>query len=72
MNTRDTAKVREKLEQTALFTYCAKLVNSTLRRIVLFPIFPYTAAANLSDPRPLVMIDDLSNLTNLNGGEFLN
>jgi hypothetical protein len=72
MNTRDNAKVMEKLEQTALFAYFEKLMETEMHRQVLFSIFPYTAAANLSDPHPLVMIDDLSQLASLNSGSFLN
>ena len=72
MNSQENAKVMEKLEQTAVFKYFERLMETTMHRQVLFSIFPYTAAANLSDPHPLVMIDDLSKLVNLNSGSCLN
>ncbi|MCU0641023.1 MAG: hypothetical protein MUC35_02915 [Candidatus Margulisbacteria bacterium] len=72
MNTRDNAQVREKLEQTALFAYFTSLAESPLHRIVLYSIFPYTAAANLSDAHAFAILDDLDSLVKLNSGNYQN
>lgn len=68
MNTMDNAKVIETLEKHTLFNYFEKLLEAKMHRVVLFSIFPYTAAANLSDPQHFVIIDDISKLTSLNSG----
>ncbi|MFA5113324.1 MAG: hypothetical protein WC529_03390 [Candidatus Margulisiibacteriota bacterium] len=72
MNTMDNAKVIETLEKTAAFTYFTKLIETDMQRLVLFSVFPYTAAANLSDPHPIMLLSDLGGLTELNSGSVLN
>jgi hypothetical protein len=72
MKPSDNAKVMERLERTALTAYFEKLTQTEMRRLVLFPVFPYTAAANLSDPRPVIMIGDLNKLVSLFSGSYLN
>ena len=72
MNTMDNAKVIETLEKQTIFTYFEKLINAKMQKVVLFSVFPYTAAANLSDPHYLMMIEDPINLVALNSGKFLN
>ena len=68
MNTMDNAKVIEAIEKFTIFNYFEKLLEVKMRRITLFSIFPYTAAANLSDPRHFMIIENLDNLTTLNCG----
>ncbi|MGB9613232.1 MAG: hypothetical protein ACPL4K_03535 [Candidatus Margulisiibacteriota bacterium] len=72
MNTMDHAQVMEALEKYVVFNYFEKLVNAQVHKIVLFPIFPHTAAANLSDPHYYIIIDDLSEITKLNCGKYEN
>jgi len=72
MNTMDNAKVIETLEKQAIFTYFEKLINTKMQKVVFFSVFPYTAAANLSDPHCFMIIEDPSNLLSLNSGKFLN
>jgi hypothetical protein len=72
MNTMDNAKVIEALEKVTVFNYCEKLLEAAMHKITLFSILPYSAAANLSDPHPIVMIDDLSKLTALGGANCRN
>lgn len=72
MNTMDNAKVMEALEKVTVFSYFEKLLETRMHRIVLFSVFPYTAAANLSDPRAFVIIDDISKLVDLNGSSCNN
>jgi len=72
MNTMDNAKIIETLEKYTIYCYFEKLVDTKVDRIVLFSIFPFTAAANLSDPRYFAMIKDLSKISSLNSGKFLN
>lgn len=67
MNPMDNTKVIEALEKVTVFTYCEKLLEAAMHKLILFSVFPYTAAANLSDAHPIVMIDDLSKLTALGG-----
>jgi len=67
MNTMDNAKVIEALEKVTAFCYFEKLLEAKMHRVVLFSVFPYTAAANFSDPHSLVIVDDLSKLTGLDG-----
>ena len=68
----DNAKVMETLEKQTLYNYLERLINTKMRKITLFPIFPYTAAANISDPHNYVIIEDLSSLVKLNSGNFCN
>ncbi|OGB89847.1 hypothetical protein A2625_05295 [candidate division WOR-1 bacterium RIFCSPHIGHO2_01_FULL_53_15] len=68
MNTRDNAKVIETIERCTLFNYFEKLVDAPTRKVTLFGLFPYTAAANLADPRRFFMLDDIARLTSLNCG----
>jgi hypothetical protein len=72
MNTMDNVKVIEALEKFAIFNYFEQLLNAKMHRIDLFPVFPLTAAANLSEPHPLVLVDDLTRFLSLNGGRFDN
>lgn len=72
MNPQDNAKVIETLEKQTLSNYLERLINTKMRKITLFSIFPYTAAANLSDPHNFVIIDDISCLAGLNSGNFKN
>ncbi|MFH1389191.1 MAG: hypothetical protein ABIH56_00475 [Candidatus Margulisiibacteriota bacterium] len=65
-------KVIEVLEKTSSFNYFQKIVHAKTRKITLFSIFPFTAAANLSDPHPIVLVEDLGGLLGLNSGQFNN
>ena len=55
----EQAKVIELLNQTLVTEYMQKLLNAKLNKLVLYPVFPITAAANLSSPQNFVMIEDL-------------
>lgn len=68
MHAMDNAKVMETLEKYTLFTYFEKLINVKLHKVVIFSIFPYTGAPNLSDPHYFVLVDDLDKMMQLNGG----
>ncbi len=68
----DNIKVMEVMEKYTLQKYLEKLVDAPMRKVTLFTAFPYTGAANLSDPAALVMIADLSRIVNLNGGAVEN
>jgi hypothetical protein len=72
MNTQDNAKVIEAIERTTLFNYFEKLIDAPTRKVTLFSVFPYTAAANLADPRNYFLLEDLSRLTTLNCGNSKN
>ena len=68
----DNAKVIEAMEKIAFQTYVEKLVKAEMRKITLFTIFPQTGAPNLSAAAEIVMVDDLSKISSLNSGAFLN
>ncbi|MBN3033210.1 MAG: hypothetical protein JW873_03865 [Candidatus Saganbacteria bacterium] len=68
MNIQNNAKVIETAERSALFTYFEKLIEAKTVKLTLFPVFPYTAAANLSEPRSFFLIQNLDCLAALNGG----
>ena len=68
MNIQNNAKVIETIERSALFNYFEKLVDAKTKKITLFSVFPYTAAANLSDPRAFFMLDEPGRLISLNSG----
>ncbi|MFA6169988.1 MAG: hypothetical protein WCW67_00590 [Candidatus Margulisiibacteriota bacterium] len=72
MNTMNNQKVMEVLEKTCTFNYYDKIVHAKTRKLTLFSIFPYTAAANLSDPRQFVLIEDLQGMLGLNTGKVNN
>jgi hypothetical protein len=56
----DQAKVIEMLNQTQMTEYIKILMNAKFKKLVLFPVFPITAAANVSDPKYFVMLGDLT------------
>jgi hypothetical protein len=72
MNVLDNTKAMEVLEKQAMYNYFEKLINARINKVVLFSIFPYTAAPNLSDPHYFVMVDDLVKIASLNSGNILN
>lgn len=72
MNTMDNAQVMETLEKYTLYNYFEKLVDAKMHKVVLFPVFPITAAANLSEPHHLMLIDNISCLASLNCGRTEN
>lgn len=72
MNIQNNAKVIETIERSALFNYFEKLVDAKTIKVNLFSVFPYTAAANLSDPRPFFLFENFACLTALNSGSTKN
>lgn len=72
MNTMDNARVIEAIEKFTIFSYFEKLLNAKMHKVVLFSVFPYTAAPNLSDPHSLILIDDPEKIAALNSGRFDN
>lgn len=72
MKSMDNAKVIKKIEKISFQKYLEKLIDAKMHKITLFASFPYTGAANLSDPQNFVMIDELKKIVGLNGGCFLN
>ncbi len=54
----DQAKVIEFLNQALVSDYLHKLFSTKLKKLVLFTVFPITHAANISDPRYFIMIDN--------------
>jgi hypothetical protein len=72
MKPQDNAKVIEVLEKQTLHNYIEKLVNTRMRKLTLFPVFPYTAAANISEPQHYIIIEDLSGLAALDGSNYRN
>jgi hypothetical protein len=72
MHTQDNAKVIQVIEKATLFNYFEKLVDAKTTKITLFSVFPYTAAANLSDQHNFFLLEDLTRLTDLNSGNSKN
>jgi hypothetical protein len=68
----DNIKVMEVMEKFTLQKYLEKLIDAPMHKITLFTAFPYTGAANLSDPASLVIIDDVARIVSLNGGAVNN
>ena len=72
MNTMDNAKIIEAVGKYAVQKYLQKLMVSEMSKLTLFSIFPHCGAPNLSDPHDLIMIKDLSKMTDLNSGSCQN
>jgi hypothetical protein len=72
MNIQNNAKVIATIERSALFNYFEKLVEAKTDKVTLFSVFPYSAAANLSDPRAFFLFRDYSCLSALNSGSSKN
>ena len=72
MNIQNNAKVIETIERSALFNYFEKLVEAKTTKVTLCSIFPYTAAANLSDARAFFMFENYDCLSALIGGNSRN
>ena len=60
------------IEKVTILAYFENLLEAKSHKITLFSIFPHTAAANLSDPRHLVILDDVSRFTKLDRGNAKN
>jgi hypothetical protein len=65
----DNAKVIEALEKVTAFNYFERLLETKVHRVVLFSVFPYTAAPNLSDAHSFIIVDEPAKLTLVNGGQ---
>ena len=72
MNIQNNAKVIETIERSALFNYFEKLVDAKTAKLTLFPVFPYTAAANLSEARAFFMFESYDCLSGLMSGNSRN
>ena len=72
MNIQNNAKVIETIERSALFSYFEKLVDAKTNKVTLFGIFPYSAAANLSDPHAFFLFEDYTCLSALGSGNSRN
>lgn len=72
MNTMDNAKIIEAVGKYAVQKYLQKLMVSEMHKVTLFSIFPHTGSPNLSDPHNLILIEDLSKMTDLNSGSYQN
>lgn len=72
MNTMDNAKIIEAVGKYAVQKYLQKLMVSEMHKVTLFSIFPQTGSPNLSDPHNLILIEDLSKMTDLNSGSYQN
>jgi hypothetical protein len=72
MDIQNNAKVIETIERSALFNYFEKLVDAKTTKVTLFSIFPYTAAANLSDPHAFFLFENYACLSSLGSGNARN
>ena len=54
----DQAKVLEYLSQSLMTEYLQKLITVKMKKLVLFPVFPYTAAPNWSEPQYFAAIEN--------------
>ncbi len=72
MNTMDNAKVIQAMEKFTLQKYLEKLANAEMHKITLFTTFPFSGAANLSNPVYFVLIENPSKFISLNSGSYLN
>lgn len=61
----DQAKVIELLNQTILTDYLQKLLNVKLKKFIACPIFPITAAPNVSEPKVFLLIEDYKSFISL-------
>jgi hypothetical protein len=66
----DQTKVLEYLTQHVMLEYLKRLAGTRFSKLVLFPVFPITASANLSDPHYLAILDDVGSLTKLSPAEL--
>jgi len=72
MNTSDNLKVLQTLEKQTICNYFEKIANAPMQKLTLFSILPYTAAANLSDPHYVVLLNQPLVLASLNSGKAEN
>ncbi len=72
MKAMNNAKVIKAMEKQTLQKYLDRLVHSDLHKITLFGFFSQTGAPNLSDPQPVVLINNPEKLTTINSGAVFN
>ena len=61
---------KESIKEIQEFTvkqYLKKLLSLKIKTVTLFSVFPYTAAANISDGHTFALIEDPSKIAALNG-----
>jgi len=68
----DQAKVLEAINKFVLGKYIENMITSETSLLTLFTVFPYTGAANISDPVKLIMIEDLKSVISFNGANYNN
>jgi hypothetical protein len=54
----DNTKVLEYLNQSVMTNYLEKLTSVKMKKVSLCPVFPITAAPNLSEPVHFAMIEN--------------
>ena len=72
MKAMNNAKVIKAMEKQTLQKYLDRLVHADLHKMTLFGFFSQTGTPNLSDPQPVVLINNPEKLTTINSGAVLN
>ena len=58
-------QVLETIQKFGLLNYLQCLIQTNLKKIELYPVFPYTAAPNWSDKKEIIMIINVFPLVNV-------
>ena len=61
----DNIQVLETIKKFGLLNYLQCLIKTNLRKIELYPVFPYTAAPNWSDKKEIILINNVLALVNV-------
>jgi len=68
----DNTAVMKKIHKFVASRYMHNIVSAELGKITLFPIFSQTGAANISEGKSFLMVNDLKKLAILMGANILN
>jgi hypothetical protein len=66
MKSMDNTKVIKAMEKQSLQKYLEKIIETKMKKVTLFPIFSQTGAPNLFEPASIIILEDLTKLTELN------
>ncbi|MBU0687480.1 MAG: hypothetical protein KKB81_06525 [Candidatus Margulisbacteria bacterium] len=67
MDRNQSVQTSKAIKQFAVANYVRHLIVAKIKKITLFTTFPYTGAANISDPKEILMVKEIPSLMDLFG-----
>lgn len=68
----DQAQVLEAINKFVLSKYIENMITAKTCLLTLYTVFPYSGAANISDPVKFIMIEDQKSVISFIGANYNN